>query len=114
MADRVDRIDEPAFVVPTSGGSDDFVLRDEKLMSQVTFYIPPLQFLLRDGYGNMDFVDHLLTSVRTDKMTRKFIKSSPPQRKDMYQKLIETLRQNSDRPYQEDYDLLQEMNDNER
>ena len=53
-------------------------------------------------------------SWRTDKMTRKFIKSSPPKRKKMYKKLIETLRQNSDRPYQEDYDLLQEMNDNER
>jgi hypothetical protein len=110
MADLVDRIHEPAFVVPTKGGSEDFFLQDLQLMSMVTFYIPPYQFLLRDGYGDMDFEEQLVSCIRTDKRTRKYIRSTPSVRKGMYDELIETLNQNGDNPLMDDFDLLQAMN----
>lgn len=110
MADLVDRIHEPAFVVPTNGGSENYFLVHMQLMSMATFYVPPYQFLLRDGYGNMDFEEQVVSSIRTDKRTRKYIRSTPIGRKKMYEELIETLRENGDNPLMDDFDLLQAIN----
>ena len=68
--DKVDGIFEPAFVVPANISEDGYIFSGTQAkteMQKAIFYAPPLQFLCRDGYGNMDFQEQLLkNTVRTD------------------------------------------------
>ena len=98
VADTVDGIFEPAFVVPTKGGSKDFVLQRPALMQKSRFYVPPLQYLLRDGYSDMNFENQLNNAIRTDAMTRKYLRSTKEQKQRMYAQLLETLESNGDNP----------------
>jgi hypothetical protein len=98
VADTVDGIYEPAFVVPTKGGSKDFVLQRPALMQRSRFYVPPLQYLLRDGYSDMNFENQLNNAIRTDAMTRKYLRSTKEQKQRMYAQLLETLESNGDNP----------------
>ena len=63
-------------------------------MLKARFYAPPLPFLCRDGYGNMDFQEQLHTTVRTDKRTRAYLRKSVKAREEMYLDLLKTLQQN--------------------
>ena len=106
IADTVDGVYEPAFAVPTKGGSKDFVLKTPALMQRARFYIPPLQYLLRDGYSGMNFEDQLDNAIKTDAMTRKYLRSSKPQRRRMYTELLQTLERNGNNPDLQDFELL--------
>jgi len=95
--DKVDGIFEPAFVVPANISEDGYIFsfaNAKTEMSKARFYAPPLQFLCRDGYGNMDFQEQLHTTVRTDKRTRAYLSKSVKGREEMYQNLLKTLQQN--------------------
>jgi hypothetical protein len=50
VADVVDEIAEPSFVVLVNVWPGDFILKDVKRMLDVNFLILPMEFLLRDGY----------------------------------------------------------------
>ena len=63
-------------------------------MPKARFYAPPLQFLCRDGYGDMDSQEQQLhNTVRTDKRTREYLRKSVKGREDMYLDLTKTLLQ---------------------
>ena len=109
IADTVDGIYEPAFAVPTKGGSKAFILKRPALMLHARFYIPPLQYLLRDGYSDMNFEDQLNNAIKTDAHTRKYLRSTKPQRKRMYTQLLQTLERNGDNPDLRDFELLQNL-----
>ena len=51
-------------------------------------------FLCRDGYGNMDFQEQLLTTVRTDKSTRAYLRKNAQEREQMYLQLQTSLQTN--------------------
>ena len=79
-------------------------------MLHARFYnIPPLQYLLRDGYSDMNFEDQLDNAIKTDAMTRKYLRSTKPQRKRMYTQLLQTLERNGDNPDLRDFELLQNL-----
>ena len=109
VADTVDGIYEPAFVVPINGGSEDYVLKTTALMKNCRFYIPPLQYLLRDGYADMNFENQLNNAIRTDALTKKYLRSTQQQRQRMYTQLLQTLDRNGDNPDLNDFDLLQNL-----
>ena len=63
------------------------------------FYLPPLQYLLRDGYLDMNFENQLNNAIRTDAMTRKwYLLSTKEQKQRMHTKLLENLERNGDNP----------------
>jgi len=109
VADTVDGIYEPGFSVPIRGGSKDYISETPAQMQICKFYMPPLQYLLRDGYADMNFENQLNNAIRTDLMTRKYLRSTKEQKQRMYAKLLETLERNGDNPEQEDFELLQEL-----
>ena len=51
-------------------------------------------FLCRDGYGNMDFQEQLLTTVRTDKRTREYLRKNAQGREQIYLQLQTSLQKN--------------------
>ena len=109
VADTVDGIYEPGFSVPIRGGSKDYISEAPAQMQNCKFFRPPLQYLLRDGYADMNFENQLNNAIRTDLMTRKYLRSTKEQKQRMYAKLLETLERNGDSPEQEDFELLQEL-----
>ena len=110
IADVVDSIFEPAFVVPVEIDSRHYILKTPQLMSKLHFLVLPMQYLLRDGYGSMDFTEQLHnTSIRTDKDTRKYLRETKEGRKSMYAKLLDTLRSNDIEEDFEDFELLQNL-----
>ena len=110
IADVVDSIFEPAFVVPVEVDSRHYILKTPQLMSKVQFLVLPMQYLLRDGYGSMDFTEQLHnTSIRTDKDTQKCLRETKEGRKSMYAKLLDTLRSNDIEEDFEDFELLQNL-----
>jgi len=90
---------EPAFVVPANISEDGYIFSaaDTKTeMPKARFYAPPLQFLCKDRYGDMDFQEQLDTTVRTDKRTREYLRKSVKGREEMYLDLMKTLEQNGE------------------
>jgi len=95
LLDKVDGIFEPAFVVPVNILSEGYLFSNaRKDMLTAKFYAPPLQFLCRDGYGNMDFEDQLHNTVRKDDFTRAYLRKGEGGRERMYLDLLETLKRN--------------------
>ena len=95
--DKVDGIFEPAFVVPANISADGYIFSGPQAkteMQKAIFYAPPLQFLCRDGYGNMDFQEQLLNTVRTDKRTRAYLRKNAQEREQMYLQLQTSLQKN--------------------
>jgi hypothetical protein len=93
--DKVDGIFEPAFVVPANISADGYIFSGPQAkteMQKAIFYAPPLQFLCRDGYGNMDFQEQLLNTVRTDKRTRAYLRKNAQEREQMYLQLQTSLQ----------------------
>ena len=110
IADVVDYILEPSFVVSVNGGTCDFILKDSRALSQARFFVVPMQYLLRDGYASMNFTDQLdNTAIHTDSTTRRFLKESKQGRKGMYNELIKSLQRNGDTEYTNDTIILQEL-----
>ena len=110
IADKVDNILEPSFVVSVNGGTCDFVLKDSRAMSQARFLVVPMQYLLRDGYASMSFTDQLQNSaIHTDSTTRRFLSETKSGRKVMYNELIKSLQRNGDTEYTDDTIILQDL-----
>ena len=76
VADALDEIAEPSFVVPINVQPGDFILKDAKKMLDVKFLILPMEFLLRDGYEDMDFTTQLNTALQTDKKLNNFLQET--------------------------------------
>jgi hypothetical protein len=97
VADIVDEIAEPSFVVPANVRPGDFILKDVKRMLDVNFLILPMEFLLRDGYEGMDFTTQLNnTALQADKKTKNFLEATKNGKKALYNGLISSLRINGD------------------
>ena len=96
VADIVDEIVEPSFVVPVNVWSGDFILKDVKKMLDAKFLILPMEFLLRDGYEGMEFTTQLNTALQADKKTKTFLQESKNGEKNMYRTLISSLNKNGD------------------
>jgi len=109
VSDTVDGVFEPAFVVPTSGGSSGFIMKTPAEMRRISFYVPPLQYLLRDGYANMNFEEQLHSAIRTDEITRRYLRSNEIQRHHMYNGLLQSLQRNGNNPDLEDNELLENI-----
>ena len=108
IADVVDYILEPSYVVSVNGGTYDFILKDTRAMTQARFLVVPMQYLLRDGYASMNFTEQLQsTAIHTDSTTRRFLNETKPGRKVMYNELIKTLQRNGDTEY--DGTILQDL-----
>lgn len=97
IAGLVDDIVEPSFVVPANIGSssDLTTIRNPKKILEDEFLVLPMQFLLRDGYANMDFTTQLNTALQKDKRTNDFLRANKAERKAMYTDLINTLERNT-------------------
>lgn len=114
----VDDIYEPSCVIPVRGGSDDFILKDVQLMRKASFYVVPLQYLCRDSHNTMDL--HLapgnksLSTVRTDRETRGYLRRNAAGRKQLYADLLESLRLNEDTDDAEDFHLLRQLQEERR
>jgi len=109
VAQVLDDILEPSFVVPINVGSSDFIVNDVKDMVFVKFHVLSMQFLMRDGYASMDFTAQLNTAISKDRTTCAFLKEDNLGRKAMYAKLIETLRMNGDTDLVDDSLILQDL-----
>ena len=108
IADVVDYILEPSYVVSVNGGTCDFILKDTRVMTQARFLVVPMQYLLRDGYASMNFTEQLQSTViHTDSKTRRFLNETKTGRKEMYNDLIKTLQRNGDTEY--DGTILQDL-----
>jgi hypothetical protein len=110
IAQVVDDILEPAFVVPVNGGCREFLSKNTQIMAEARFLILPMQFLMRDGYTSMDFTKQLnLSSIRTDDKTRQFLQEDKYGKKAMYADLIKTLRYNGNTKHKNDDIILQDL-----
>ena len=109
IAQVVDDILEPSFVVPVKGGTRDFIRKYANDMISLKFLVLPMQFLLRDGYASMDFTAELYTAISRDRTSRAFLTADKLGRRAMYSKLIETLRKNGNTDHIDDSVILQDL-----
>ncbi len=57
----------------------------------------------------MNFENQLNNVIRTDALTKKYLRSTQQQRQRMYTQLLQTLDRNGDNPDLNDFDLLQNL-----
>ena len=88
---RVDTIAEPAFVVPTDIYEANYIKMDIKLMKETYFCIVPLPFMMRDGYGDMDFTE----TLKITKTSKTYIDGSRNLREKVFDDLLRTLKRNN-------------------
>ena len=109
IAQVVDDILEPSFVVPVNGGSRDFIRKYANDMVSLKFLVLPMQFLLRDGYASMDFTAQVNTAISRDRRSRSFLIADKLGRRAMYTNLIQTLRTNGNTDHIDDSVILQDL-----
>jgi hypothetical protein len=55
----------------------------------------PIQFLLRDGFDDMNFEDGHFETIKNDRFSMKYLNANKQGRENLYSKLLDTLKANS-------------------
>ena len=91
-ANMVDNIMQPAFIIPIRRNDPTENLFEKR------FFNVPFEFLMRDGFEDMNFEKNIETAVSTDAHARKYLNSDKETRKKLYQILLNSLQKNSNVP----------------
>ena len=91
-ANMVDNIMQPAFIIPIRRNDPTENLFEKR------FFNVPFEFLMRDGFDDMNFEKNIETAVSTDAHARKYLNSDKETRKKLYQILLNSLQKNSNVP----------------
>jgi len=73
----VDEIIAPAIVIPKSCDPSDYFLLNSTNRGRALFYDIPIEFVWRDDWPEIDFVDHLKSTVHTDPSLTRYFEGPP-------------------------------------
>ena len=70
---KLDEIAQPCMIIPCNPINSEYFEQNFKKRSNVCFYDIPVEFLLRDTWGDMSYAKGFLQTIHTDPSVKRYI-----------------------------------------